>query len=885
MFHRELSFLSLMVLLCQHGVKAVDLITCEGQTASLTCAQGTINVLSANYGRTDRTTCSAGKPANQLSNVQCRQSTSLSVVTTPCNGKQSCSIAVRNTVFNDPCVGTYKYLFVSYECILPPPPSAPSTNLVTCESGTARLSCARGTIKVVSANYGRTDAATCSTGRPDDQLSNVQCTQSTSLSALTTQCDGKPDCSIAVNNAVFGDPCVGTYKYLIVSYKCILPTTPPPPSAPSTNLFTCESETAPLSCVKGTIKVLSANYGRTDQKTCSTGKPANQLSNVQCTQSTSLSVLTTQCDGKPDCSIAVNNAVFGDPCVGTYKYLNVSYTCVKAKDLITCEGETAKPSCAKGTIKVRSANYGRTNKTTCSTGRPPHQLSNVQCRQSTSLSVVAKQCDGKQDCSIPATNKVFSDPCVGTYKYLNVSYTCSQEIDLITCQGGSALLSCAQGTINVLSANYGRTDRTTCSSGRPSNQLSNVQCRQSTSLSVVTTRCDGQQSCSIVVGNAAFTEPCPGTYKYLFVSYECILPTTTPPTNNITTLTIFSSLTQVAPATNLVTCESGTARLSCAQGTISVLSANYGRTDSSTCSTGKPANQLSNVQCTQSTSLSVLTTQCDGQQICSIVVGNAAFNEPCPGTYKYLFVSYECILPTTPPPPTIAPSTNLVTCDLGTARLSCAQGTINVLSANYGRTDRTTCSSGRPSNQLSNVQCTQSTSLSVLTTRCDGKQSCSIVVRKNIFNDPCPGTYKYLFVSYECTTNLVTCESGTARLSCGHGTINVVSANYGRTDRTTCSSGKPANQLSNTQCTQSTSLSVVTTRCDGKPDCSISVNNAVFGDPCVGTYKYLIVSYTCVQNSIIICQGKSRTITCEGRRRIYIDFANYGRRDTDLPLQ
>lgn len=49
-----------------------------------------------------------------------------------------------------------------------------------------------------------------------------------------------------------------------------------------------------LSPEQGTVKVLSANYGRTDQTTCSIGRPAEELSNVQCTQSTSLDVLTTQ---------------------------------------------------------------------------------------------------------------------------------------------------------------------------------------------------------------------------------------------------------------------------------------------------------------------------------------------------------------------------------------------------------------------------------------------------------------------------------------------------------------------------------------------------------------------------------------------------------------
>ncbi|CDQ94852.1 unnamed protein product [Oncorhynchus mykiss] len=34
-------------------------------------------------------------------------------------------------------------------------------------------------------------------------------------------------------------------------------------------------------------------------------------------------------------------------------------------------------------------------------------------------------------------------------------------------------------------------------------------------------------------------------------------------------------------------------------------------------------------------------------------------------------------------------------------------------------------------------------------------------------------------------------------------------------------------------------------RCDGKRQCIVKVSNSVFGDPCVGTYKYLDVAYTC----------------------------------------
>ncbi|KAA0721412.1 D-galactoside-specific lectin [Triplophysa tibetana] len=39
-----------------------------------------------------------------------------------CDGKTSCAIVAGNAAFRDPCYGTYKYLTVSYKCVVPPPP-------------------------------------------------------------------------------------------------------------------------------------------------------------------------------------------------------------------------------------------------------------------------------------------------------------------------------------------------------------------------------------------------------------------------------------------------------------------------------------------------------------------------------------------------------------------------------------------------------------------------------------------------------------------------------------------------------------------------------------------------------------------------------------------
>ncbi|XP_065141478.2 uncharacterized protein [Paramisgurnus dabryanus] len=693
MQQERLSFIFLLVILCRHGVKAVDLTACEGETAQLTCGDLTSEV-------------------------------------------------------------------------------------IACDSDTANLHCDQGHIKVLSANYGRTNSATCSSGK--NEISNIQCTQDSSLSVLASRCDGRKYCSIPASNTVFGDPCVGTYKYLNVSYICI------PSSAIIQKRTTCEGDTISINCNNRFIKVLSAHFGRTNSATCSTGRPSNEISNVQCIQSSTLSVLADQCDGTHACFVYASATVFGDPCPLIFKYLNVSYICHPNNQF----------------IKVSAANYGRTNSTACSTGKPADQISNVQCSQSSSLSVLTTQCDGLKDCYVPASTTVFGDPCSGTYKYLNVSYTCGPVFLTL---GKSAQLK--------------------------------VIAKLKAQLCLCLYAFEGLQQFSrhTVVFLSLFMKS-----RYRAASFVC---TVNMQQGRMSFIFLLVLLCQCGvKAVDLTTCEGATAQLSCGltshvfacesdtasihcdQGRIKVLSANYGRTNSATCSSGKPADQISNVQCTQSSSLSVLASRCDEKQNCSISVNNTVFGEPCVGTYKYLDLSYVCI-----PPSEVIQTEN--SCEGGTFGINCYKQFIKVLSANYGRTNNETCSTGRPADQISNVQCSQSSSLSLLANQCNGKQACSVSTSNTVFSEPCVGTYKYLNVSYICQPN--------------NHFIKVSAANYGRTNNETCSTGRPAGQISNVQCFQNSSLSVLAAQCDGKQDCSIPATNTVFGDPCVGTYKYLDLSYTC----------------------------------------
>ncbi|XP_035676915.1 latrophilin Cirl-like isoform X1 [Branchiostoma floridae] len=86
---------------------------CEHQTLTISCPAGRqIRILSALYGRTSQDFC----PHSQIRTTSCRSENSMAQVRASCQGQSSCSVAASNSVFEDPCVGTFKYLEVRYAC-------------------------------------------------------------------------------------------------------------------------------------------------------------------------------------------------------------------------------------------------------------------------------------------------------------------------------------------------------------------------------------------------------------------------------------------------------------------------------------------------------------------------------------------------------------------------------------------------------------------------------------------------------------------------------------------------------------------------------------------------------------------------------------------------
>lgn len=82
-----------------------------------------------------------------------------------------------------------------------------------------------------------------------------------------------------------------------------------------------------ITCPAGIIFIETAIYGRTeDDSVCP--DPAIKDTYNKCTSTESQAIIKSKCDGKSECRInVVNYELGGDPCPGTYKYLEVNFKC------------------------------------------------------------------------------------------------------------------------------------------------------------------------------------------------------------------------------------------------------------------------------------------------------------------------------------------------------------------------------------------------------------------------------------------------------------------------------------------------------------------------------------------------------------------------------
>ncbi|VDI00132.1 Hypothetical predicted protein, partial [Mytilus galloprovincialis] len=88
---------------------------------------------------------------------------------------------------------------------------------------------------------------------------------------------------------------------------------------------------------------------------------------------------------------------------------------------ILCENQDSpKLVCPPTTIiQIKDAIYGRTVRSVCSTS---NHFQSTSCNV-TVTSILVSNCSNLQTCLPNALNNIYGDPCHGTYKYLNVTYS------------------------------------------------------------------------------------------------------------------------------------------------------------------------------------------------------------------------------------------------------------------------------------------------------------------------------------------------------------------------------------------------------------------------------------------------------------------------------
>jgi galactose binding lectin-like protein len=178
-----------------------------------------------------------------------------------------------------------------------------------------------------------------------------------------------------------------------------------------------ESGTAFLDCPSGYIitEIVFASYG-TPGGTCGAYQPG------VCDAANCYSIVSTVCLGQPGCQIPASNNVFGDPCPGTGKRLNIEARCSAGSNPLgsrLCaqagEGETAILAAPSGEVitRIDFASYG-TPGGFCSS------YFAGSCDAATSRAIVEDECLGKTTCSVVASNNIFGDPCGGAGKRLYI---------------------------------------------------------------------------------------------------------------------------------------------------------------------------------------------------------------------------------------------------------------------------------------------------------------------------------------------------------------------------------------------------------------------------------------------------------------------------------
>lgn len=185
------------------------------------------------------------------------------------------------------------------------------TNYVSDGNGGCQLAagCTISTTGITTSNvaHNASGSVTCNAGYSGSISYNCNVSNFNTSDSITYSCSGG---TFSVTGGTSCDTCASGYSYSSGTCQVSTPTSSGCQSASEGGSLTL---TAPAGKTWQTVNF--ASYGT-----------ANSCVQGGCHASNSASIITSACIGQSTCTIGANNSVFGDPCGGTYKSLQVRLT-------------------------------------------------------------------------------------------------------------------------------------------------------------------------------------------------------------------------------------------------------------------------------------------------------------------------------------------------------------------------------------------------------------------------------------------------------------------------------------------------------------------------------------------------------------------------------
>ncbi len=252
-------------------------------------------------------------------------------------------------------------------------------------------------IRILSATYGANCGAT-----PDNVLHHVQ-----------EACGSRRDqCTYAIDVNRVGDPAKRCSKSFELSYQCGRHGQ----SQSQTVEGEAHGKSVSMDCRArsggGTLRVTEATYG------ANCGVPAGNVT----------AAVAQACNGKGSCSYSIDVNQLGDPARKCGKNFALYYEC-NDQGYVYDSGSSYVPPEAHGqTVSVSCGGRGRSSRAievlSASYGE------NCRGRNSNNaIGSVAKQCDGKAQCTYRVDLQVLGDPASGCTKDFSVRYRCHRNGD------------------------------------------------------------------------------------------------------------------------------------------------------------------------------------------------------------------------------------------------------------------------------------------------------------------------------------------------------------------------------------------------------------------------------------------------------------------------